>query len=151
MFRPALTLSDYPPTRSNISPPITDVLEHTVSAARGATVGALSGSREVLTELQGLVTEVMKGTIQATGGVGAELGSTAKGSVIGIIRGVGEVATVTVGVCSDTVRAAIKGTSKVGGDVATVARGAVEGTLEATKSIGLRAEDTAFEVTRGAI
>ena len=64
-----------------------DVLENTVSAAREVTVGALSGTRVAFNELQGLVTDVMKGTIQATGGVGAELGSTAKGAVIGVIRG----------------------------------------------------------------
>ena len=60
-----------------------NALEHTVSAARGVTVGTLSGSREALNEVQELVTDVMKGTIQATGGVGAELGSTSKGGVIG--------------------------------------------------------------------
>ena len=85
-----------------------NVVESTVGAAKGATVNALSSSREVLTEFQGVTTDVIKGTIQATGGVGAELGSATKGAVIGVISGVGEVTTVTVGVCTDTVRAAIK-------------------------------------------
>ena len=54
------------------------VVEGTITAARNATVGAFSGSRDAITEFQGLVADVMKGTIQATGGVGAELGITAK-------------------------------------------------------------------------
>ena len=47
--------------------------------------------------------------------------------------------------------AAIEGTGESDGDVATVARGAVEGAMETTKSVGLRAEDMAFSIARGAI
>ncbi len=48
-----------------------DVLENTISAARGVTVGALPGSRETSNEFQGLVADVMKGAIHTTGGVEA--------------------------------------------------------------------------------
>ena len=47
--------------------------------------------------------------------------------------------------------AAIEGTGESDGDVATVARGAVEGAMETTRSVGLRAEDMAFSIARGAI
>ena len=98
----------------------------------------MSGSREVIGDVQGLVADVVKGTLNATGDVGAEVGSTAKGAIIGVIRGVGEVTTVTVEACSDTVRAAIKGTSEVGGDVALVTRNAVEGAIIATGSATIK-------------
>ena len=68
-----------------------DILEGTVQATRLATVTALQGSRDVIEGVQGLTVDVIKGTIQATGSVGAELGSTSKGAVIGVIRGFGEV------------------------------------------------------------
>jgi hypothetical protein len=80
-----------------------------------------------------------------------EVAKTVKGTTLGIIRGLGEVTTVTVGVLSDIIRSVIKGIGEVGGEVTTSVRYVAEGALEASKSIGIKVEDTAFGIGKGAV
>jgi hypothetical protein len=80
-----------------------------------------------------------------------EIAKTVKGTVLGVIRGIGEVTTVSVGVLSDIIRSVIKGIGEIGGEVTTSARYIAEGALEASKSVGIQVEDTAFSIGKGAV
>jgi hypothetical protein len=80
-----------------------------------------------------------------------EAAKTVKGTIIGAIRGIGEVTTVTVGVLSDTIRSVIKGVGEVGGEITASARYIAEGAVEASSSVGIKFEDAAFGIGKGAV
>jgi hypothetical protein len=102
-------------------------------------VTALSGAREVGSEVREAAAVAARGSIRAAEQIGDDLGSVAKQAV----KGTAQAMAVSKG--------AVKAANAVGGDVAVAARKAVEGTIEAARETGADVGSLATSAARGAI
>jgi hypothetical protein len=124
---------------------------HDAGAVQRAIRGTITGGEVISVGVLNLVRNTLVTAVSGARDVGSELGLTAVATVRGTIRAAYSIGGDLGMVAESAARGAVRAAAEVGGDVGAVARKAIEGTIQAAQDIGADVGAAARKAGQGAI